>query len=974
MARHTPLKLIALVTFTFLLLGPLVVAAQSPTGSVTGQVFDTQGRPVAGVTVTATSTSLQGEQKATTSANGDYIFKLLPPGNYTLSFEKAGFAAASNSRAVAAGEPVTIDVTLQTAAVKESVTVVGETRQFLNTIEGAANFKQTTLNLLPTSRTMLSAVNLSPSVHATGPGGNYSFSGAMSFENSFMVNGVQIQDNLRGDPFNLFIEDAIQETTVTTSNVSAEYGRFSGGIVNTLTKSGGNTLSGSFRESFSNDNWRTVSPFGEPKVNKTVPTSEFTLGGPILKDRLWFFGAGRLADTQLARQTGYSKVPYTFEDNEKRFEGKLTHSPAIGQRIELSYIGIREAQKNSAYPNSAGVMDLASLTNPSYPQNLLGLHYTGSFGGKFFLEGQYSARRFTFKNAGGSQTDLINGTPLLDQQTGAYWWAPNFCAVCPEERRDNDDLVVKGSYFVSSKSGSHDIVFGYDGFNDKTFADNHQSGSDYHVWATSSFVGDNGVVYPIIDPDGSTYIIHWPVQQNSKGTNFRTHSFFVNDSWAFDRHLSFSLGLRYDKSAGRDASDALVANDSVIGPHFAMAYDPKGDGRTSFRVGFNRYVSAINNAVAGSTSAAGNPSIIAFAYEGAPINEGGPLVSSADALRQVFDWFALAQNDPNYGPFFVNIPGVSSKIDGSLKSPHTDEASVGVSQQLGSRASVRVDFVNRTYGDFYAGRIDTTTGTVFDTFGQPYDLKLLQNTDALTRTYRGLSFIGNYRASGGVNVGGSYTLSELRGNVNGENVNTGPLDSDILSYPEYSKESWGYPTGDLAADQRHRARLWATYALPWHRLGTMTVSAVQSIDSGTPYGAVGAVDSTRFVTDVGYVTPPIPVSYFFTARDAFRTDAMKRTDLAFSYSRRVGPGSGPELFAQFQLLNVFNQFQVFNGDYINTTVVTRWDSATYARFNPFTTTPVEGVNWAKGDKFGQAISKSAYTVPRTFRFSVGVRF
>jgi hypothetical protein len=349
-------------------------------------------------------------------------------------------------------------------------------------------------------------------------------------------------------------------------------------------------------------------------------------------------------------------------------------------------------------------------------------------------------------------------------------------------------------------------------------------------------------------------------------------------------------------------------------------------------------------------------------------------VGSADALRQVFSWFDAAQNDPAYGPFFVNIPGISSRVNGSLDSPHVDELTAGFSREIGRRASLRVDFVHRTYGAFYAGRIDTTTGTVFDEFGQPYDLKLLENTDVLKRTYRGLSMVGTYRPAQALTVGGNYTLSRLRGNVNGENANTGPLDSDVLSYPEYTQEAWNFPTGDLDADQRHRVRLWTTYELPWRAIGTMTLSAVEQIESGTPYGAVGAVDSSRYVSDLGYATPPVPVNYYFTARDAFRTDTMKRTDLAFTYARRLGAGRAPEVFANLQLLNVFNQFQVFDAEYINGTVLTRWDTSTYARFNPFTTTPVEGVNWAKGDQFGQAISRLAYTTPRTFRFSVGVRF
>jgi hypothetical protein len=97
---------------------------------------------------------------------------------------------------------------------------------------------------------MLSAVDLTPAVHATGPSGARTIGGAMSFESLYLLNGVEVQDNIRGTPFSLFIEDAIQETTTTTSGISAEYGRFLGGVINTVTKSGGNLMSGSFRTTF----------------------------------------------------------------------------------------------------------------------------------------------------------------------------------------------------------------------------------------------------------------------------------------------------------------------------------------------------------------------------------------------------------------------------------------------------------------------------------------------------------------------------------------------------------------------------------------------------------------------------------------------------------------------------------------------------------------------------------------------------
>ncbi len=116
------------------------------------------------------------------------------------------------------------------------------------------------------------------------------------------MNGVVAQDNVRRTSLPVYIEDALQETTVSTSGVSAEFGRFAGGVVNAITKSGGNAFSGTFRTSLANDNWRAVSPFpGETKADVVVPTYEYTVGGPVVRDRLWFFTAGRYQNETLAQ-------------------------------------------------------------------------------------------------------------------------------------------------------------------------------------------------------------------------------------------------------------------------------------------------------------------------------------------------------------------------------------------------------------------------------------------------------------------------------------------------------------------------------------------------------------------------------------------------------------------------------------------------------------------------------------------------
>ena len=123
----------------------------------------------------------------------------------------------------------------------------------------------------------------------------------------FLLNGVDINDNLFGTANNLFIEDALEEVAILTSGISAEYGRFSGGVINAVTKSGGNKFHGSFRTDFTNSAWQDESRWrrtpsaagrGTTHIDKTNFIYQATLGGPILKDRLWFFGAAPAREQQ----------------------------------------------------------------------------------------------------------------------------------------------------------------------------------------------------------------------------------------------------------------------------------------------------------------------------------------------------------------------------------------------------------------------------------------------------------------------------------------------------------------------------------------------------------------------------------------------------------------------------------------------------------------------------------------------------
>jgi Carboxypeptidase regulatory-like domain/TonB dependent receptor len=1011
-----------------------VATAQTVNGTISGHVADAQNLALPGVTVTAASPNLQGVRTVVTSENGDYVLSLLPSGTYEVSFELSGFQMVKKTVSLAPTQQLPLDAQMGPAAITETVNVTGRAADVLTqTMTVATNFKQDLVATLPTNRDINAVMLMAPNVHASGPSGNYSIAGAMSFESSFRINGVNVNENIRGQATTPYIEDAVQETTVATDGVSAEFGGFSGGVVNMITKSGGNIFTGTFRDTLNNDNWRAyvtgndAHPFrvgnvatgalidcetcganGIPtKVNTIVPQYEYTLGGPIMKDHTWFFTAGRFVDQQSSQQTiAPVNLAYTRDDDRKRYEIKLTHSVTSNHRFEGVYSRENLTAANATFSTAAS-MDQASLYTTTQPTTLFTLNYNGILTPKFVIEARYSMRGLQFINSGSQFTDRIKGTLLLDRARGGRYWSPTFCGVCDPEKRDNDDTFIKGTYFLSTKSaGSHNIVGGFDSFNDKRFANNHQSGSDYRINGTTTTIvgaGASAVIYPSWTPGASTILQYNPIATSSLGTNFRTNSGFVNDNWRVSNNITLNLGLRFDKNHGVDSAGNLVAKDSLWSPRVGIVWDPKGDGVWAVTASVARYVAGLANSIADGASAAGNPATIQWTYSGAAINPAGTptanLINSETAIQMMFNW--CAPNASGFctvaAPSGASFPGVSVKIPDGLSSPNVRAYAFGVSRQIGNRAAIRADYSYRDFHDFYSQRIDTTTGRVVDQLGNPADLGVIENSDGPKRRYQGLSLSATYRVSGRTDVGGNYTVSRLWGNFDGENVTSGPLQVDFYQYPEYRNLDWFAPIGDLSADERHRGSFWINYGVP--KINGLTLSLLETYGSGLPYGVLGTVDARPFVdaaTAAKYVTPQGAASetYYYTNRDAFRTDGFSRADFAASYNYGVGVGSRKlDLFIQAQVLNVFNQQDLcgcggtvfVNGGNLQLSRVSGGtqnqsiqtpvlNPTTMARFNPFTTTPVEGVNFARSATFGTPVNRFSYTSPREFRLSFGVRF
>jgi hypothetical protein len=290
-----------------------------------------------------------------------------------------------------------------------------------------------------------------------------------------------------------------------------------------------------------------------------------------------------------------------------------------------------------------------------------------------------------------------------------------------------------------------------------------------------------------------------------------------------------------------------------------------------------------------------------------------------------------------------------------------------------ARGAIRLDYVYRKFSNIYGDFLNMSTGVATDPrTGQRFNLDVVNNTDSVTRNYQGLSVQGSYHLSKRLYVGTNYMLSYTRGSIEAESATSVTNFASADSYPEYRQASWNYPYGYLNADQRHRLRLWATYELPLPpALGRFDLGFQERYESGRPYDLSMSVDTRPYVTNPGYLAPPSSVTYFISGRGAYRFDGSEATDLSLSWNHNLAGWTAAEVFFRGVVNNVFNRQALTS---FNTTILGNTNDSTLQKFNPFTTKPVEGVNYRKGPSFGLATSPASYQSPRNYYFSAGLRF
>ena len=598
-----------------LLLAPFASLAQT-TGTIEGQITDQSGAALPGVTVELTGARLQGAKTTVTAADGRYRFLSLVPGDYNVIATLAGFGKVQKKATVTLDATVQANMQLALSTTAE-VTVTGEAPLIDSTSTTAgSNFSGKVVDKLPlSSRNYADVVFVQPGVQADngetqGRSLAISVYGSTSAENSFIIDGVNTTNVIKGIQGKDINNEFIQEVEVKTSGYQAEYGRNTGGVVNVITKSGGNEFHGGVFGYYNNlslaaDQSLPQTPDffggspgtcssgtacnstpGSAGTSFTLPVTTkntrseggLDLGGFMVKDRVWFFAAydrvitgtiinptvgvaGPAADCAVnpAANEGCN-FPATTTEN--KYSLKLTLNLAQSTTLQGVYFSDRQSQVGTISANPQSFNPLATqgridVGGPDYGARLNQLF--GSSGILTLAYGQHSDR-FQVKPQGLDVAQIIDITSSVDQGYPDYYggYGQIFGPIYNNfSKRQN----FAGTY--TGYVGNHEFKVGGDYDKVATQGSTYWTGTLRNeirpcLQAGSNFC-DLGLAPSYTNAEGSTYQVYYqhdyftrnasdlsPLTAAPFNTPTKRYSGFVQDQWRIIPALTVNFGVRYD--------------------------------------------------------------------------------------------------------------------------------------------------------------------------------------------------------------------------------------------------------------------------------------------------------------------------------------------------------------------------------------------------------------------------------------------
>jgi hypothetical protein len=852
------------------------LAFAQTTGDITGTVTDNSGAALPGVTCTATSPSLQGTRTSVTSNSGNYRIASLPPGTYKVSCALAGFATVERTAVVTLGATATVNQTLQISA-KEEVIVTGQAPVVDSTsTTTGTNFSAKVMEKLPLGRNYANVVRLQPGVNedtgdTQGRGLALSIYGSTSAENVFVIDGVNTNSVVRGVQGKVINNEFIQEVEVKTGGYQAEFGRSTGGIINVITKSGGNEFHGDVFGNFSPTSFRADQRHDSTdKFNTTFDEVEeldygADVGGYIVKDRLWFFTAYDRVDNERDRvpreAADVLNQHFLEEDNYNLFSGKLTWNIVQGSTLVGTYFRDPEVRNGAVFtptstdPDSfSGRFDIGSEDYAGRFNQLF-----GSFG---VVTLQYSKHNDQFKfkpldpTAIGIQDRTIASDYPFFPIVGGFGSVPGF-RLNNEGERD-EYLGNFTAYF-----GNHEVKLGGDYVENVTTDNSYFTGGQrVRVRtcsanpASSSFCPPGtGVNYTNYRGDPfRVYFQHdfysaalgslTPISNTLSSPPSKAWSAFLQDSWRITPRFTVNAGVRYDSEQIQNGEEVTVIDlKDEWQPRVGLVYDWKGDGSTKLYASFGRFYYLIPNDL--------NVRVYGNQFSTQVYNFDGP--TSPNDPPPPGGWSTAHGGVPNRNPAFQGA--ANEPVDAGIKGQYQDEFTLGAEMALTPTFAVGVKGMYRKLGRAIEDRCDLDyndpingesscamvnpgesgfwgTGGAFgwcdnagDVFVSPtagtcsfrdgVDLGPAPGIPKANRKFRGVELTARKTFSQNLWAQMSYIYSKLSGNYDGAvRVASGQTDPGInadYDYPLFSRNA----NGRLYLDRPHQFRMDAVYTAPF---------------------------------------------------------------------------------------------------------------------------------------------------------------
>jgi len=629
--------------------------SQSPVyGVIQGKVATPEGEPLPGVEVTISSPKLiGGPQSAITYAEGKYRFVALPPGTYTAEAKLQGFTPQKRvDLRLIVGATLTVDFTLKVGTLEAKIEVIG-TAPIIDVKDsqiGVHNMPKVYLEKIPSSRDFEDQLAFAPG--AKGAWGSF-YGSPDSLENKYLTDGLNTTCPEDGAPLQLLDYDSIDEYNVMGIAAPAEYGGFGGALINVVTKSGGNDLSGLFTFHMRSPGWHSENWGNYPDLARVVFSEfyniHFNLGGPIIKDKLWFYTSGRYSyDQDHIQDEGTGEKSWNWRGLAK-FTWQIDKNNRLQATIDANTRGREGWTWDFVDPNI------------DYPSEGHGVFFNASYLHTF------SSTTFLESRLGGMDTYRLSGTtnPPAHLDLETEWWTGNYWEYWKAIRQRIDFNASVSHHAEDFIKGSHDFKFGVE------FAR-----TPSHDWR--GMPGDR----TYYDIAGEPYLMTYQAFFDVRPIGTRM-SVFVQDSWSISDRITINPGLRIMHARGDLPSfnEAPFRPKLGIAPRLGVSIDIFGDHTTVFKAHYGRYYHQMRDLMYTPWEPQGSYQEYVW----------GPVLE---------EWEELPPG--TYGEQWVldfEDPWEPYKIDPNLKFPYMRQFVLGLERELGKDVSVSASFIYRTNHD-----------------------------------------------------------------------------------------------------------------------------------------------------------------------------------------------------------------------------------------------------------------------------------